>query len=231
VKAKVRLFARLAELAGTRETEVELGEGLNAAEALRELCRRFPRLADAGDSVMFAVNSKYVPPEHPLHAGDELALIPPVSGGGPGPIEGFFEVTAEPLDAQRLIDAVRRDESGAVAVFLGVVRNNNLGRRVDHLEYDAYPEMATKVMREIAEEASARWLVTDIAVQHRTGRLEIGATSLVIAVSSPHREEAFDACQWLVDRFKQVVPIWKKEVWEGGEAWIEGEPVRRPAEQ
>ncbi len=141
----------------------------------------------------------------------------------------LFEVTAEPLDPQRLVDHVRKDESGAVAVFLGVVRNNNLGRRVLYLEYDAYPEMATRVMRQIAEEAMERWPLTDVAMQHRTGRLEIGETSLLIAVSSPHRKEAFEACHHLVDRFKEVVPIWKKETWEGGEVWIEGEqPVQQP---
>ncbi len=225
MKAKVRLFARLADLAGTRETEVELGEGLSAAEAFRTLCQRFPELAGHGDSLMYAVNAEYVSPDHPLRAGDELALIPPVSGGGPEPVEGLFEVTAEPLDPQRLADEVRRDESGAVTVFLGVVRNNNLGRRVLYLEYDAYPEMATRVMRRIAEEALERWPLTDVAMQHRTGRLEIGETSLLIAVSSPHRKEAFETCHHLVDRFKETVPIWKKEVWEGGEVWIEGEPV------
>lgn len=137
----------------------------------------------------------------------------------------LFEVTADPLDPQRLVDHVRRDEAGAVALFYGVVRDHNMGRKVDHLEYDAYPEMATKVMRQIADEIKERWPVTDIAIQHRTGRLEIGETSLLVAVSSPHRREAFEACHALVDRFKEVVPIWKKEVWEGGEEWIEGDPV------
>lgn len=139
----------------------------------------------------------------------------------------LFEITPGVLEPQRLIDHVRKDESGAVALFSGVVRNNNLGRRVLFLEYDAYPEMATKVMREIADEIADRWPeVIDIAVQHRTGRLEIGETSLLVAVSAPHRQEAFEACHALVDRFKEVVPIWKKEVWEGGEEWIEGEAVR-----
>ncbi len=139
----------------------------------------------------------------------------------------LFEITSAALEPQRLIDHVRRDESGAVALFSGVVRNNNLGRRVLYLEYDAYPEMAEKVMRQIAEEIMRRWpTASDIAIQHRTGRLEIGETSLLVAVSAPHRKEAFEACQALVDRFKEVVPIWKKEVWEGGEEWIEGEAVR-----
>ena len=137
----------------------------------------------------------------------------------------LFEVTAGPLDPERLVDHVRQDEAGAVALFYGVVRNNNLGRRVLYLEYDAYPEMAANVMREIADDAMSRYSITDVAIQHRTGRLEIGETSLLVAVSAPHRREAFEACHALVDRFKEVVPIWKKEVWEGGEEWIEGEAV------
>lgn len=139
----------------------------------------------------------------------------------------LFEVIAEPLDPQRVAEHVRRDEAGAVALFYGVVRNENMGRKVLYLEYDAYPEMATRQMRAIAEEAMGRWPITDVAIQHRTGRLEIGETSLLVAVSSPHRKEAFEACHALVDRFKEVVPIWKKEVWEGGEEWIEGEAVHR----
>jgi len=139
----------------------------------------------------------------------------------------LFEIVPGALEPQRLIDHVRKDESGAVALFSGVVRNENLGRRVLYLEYDAYPEMAERVMRDIAAEAMGRWSVTDVAIQHRTGRLEIGETSLLVAVSSAHRKEAFEACHALVDRFKEVVPIWKKEVWEGGEEWIEGETVRR----
>ena len=138
----------------------------------------------------------------------------------------LFEVTSKPLDPERLVDHVRKDESGAVTLFFGVVRNSSMGRRVLYLEYDGYPEMAEKVMRQIAEEAMRRWPLTDVAMQHRTGRMEIGETSLLIAVSSPHRKEAFEACHHLVDRFKEVVPIWKKEVWEGGEVWIEGEPVQ-----
>lgn len=139
----------------------------------------------------------------------------------------LFEVTDAPLDPERAVRHVCRPEAGAIALFFGVVRNESRGRRVLYLEYDAYPEMATRVMRQVAEEIRARWPITDIAVMHRTGRLEIGETSLLVAVSSPHRKEAFEACHALVDRFKEVVPVWKKEVWEGGEEWIEGEPIER----
>jgi molybdopterin synthase catalytic subunit len=134
----------------------------------------------------------------------------------------MFAVTPDPLDPAALVAAVRRDDAGAIALFYGIVRNENLGRRVQYLEYDAYPEMAVKKMREVAAEVRARFPVAEVGVLHRTGRLEIGETSLLVAVSSAHRKEAFEACHYAVDRIKQVVPIWKKEVWEDGSEWIEG---------
>ncbi|MEO8456631.1 MAG: molybdopterin converting factor subunit 1 [Chloroflexota bacterium] len=219
----VRLFARLAELAGTRETTLDIGEGLTAGDAYALLARRFPDIARFESSVRFARNQDYIIAETPLADGDELALIPPVSGGS-----DLFEVTTEPLDSQRVMDAVKRDDAGAVTLFYGIVRNTNLGRRVLYLEYDAYPEMAPSVMREIAAEIKGIWQVAEIACQHRTGRLEIGETSLLVAVSSGHRKEAFDACHAYVDALKERAPIWKKEVFEGGEAWIEGDPTTEP---
>lgn len=134
----------------------------------------------------------------------------------------LFKVTSEPLDPQVLTELVRKDESGAVVLFFGVVRNNSHGRRVLYLEYDAYPDMAEKVMAQIGEEILQRFSVTAVAIHHRTGRLEIGEASLLVAVSSPHRREGFEACHYAVDRIKEIVPVWKKEVWEGGEEWIEG---------
>ncbi len=136
----------------------------------------------------------------------------------------LFEVTADELDPGHVVEHVRRDDAGAIALFYGVVRDHNRGRKVMHLEYDAYPEMATKVMQRIANEVKERFNIAETAIQHRTGRLEIGETSLLVAVSSAHRREAFEACQALVDRFKEEVPIWKKEVFEGGEEWIDGDP-------
>jgi molybdopterin synthase catalytic subunit len=134
----------------------------------------------------------------------------------------MFEITSDPLDPAKLVEAVRRDEAGAIALFYGIVRNENIGRKVLWLEYDAYPEMAIKKMREVADEVHAKFPVTGIGVLHRTGRLEIGETSLLVAVSSGHRKEGFEACHYAVDRIKQIVPVWKKEVFEGGEEWIEG---------
>lgn len=134
----------------------------------------------------------------------------------------LIRVTPERLDPQAAIEAVRRDEAGAVDVFLGVVRNTNKGRAVGHLVYDAYPSMAEKTMRELAEEAVERFDLADAAVLHRTGRLEIGETSLLVAVSAGHRAATFEAGHWLVDEIKRRVPVWKKEVWADGEEWIEG---------
>ena len=140
----------------------------------------------------------------------------------------MFEITDKPLDPAPLVESVRRDDAGAIALFYGIVRNENLGRAVSYLEYDAYPEMAIKKMKEVAEELRARFPVTGVGVMHRIGRLEIGETSLLVAVSSPHRAAAFEACHHAVDRIKQIVPVWKKEVWADGEEWIEGHTPEIP---
>ena len=134
----------------------------------------------------------------------------------------LIRVTSEPLVAQEAIDSVASPSAGAINVFLGVVRNNNLGRSVQYLDYEAYPSMAERVMRQIAEEAIAKFGFDDVAVLHRTGKLEIGETSLLIAVSSGHRAESFEGGHWLVNEVKKQVPVWKKEVWSDGESWIEG---------
>ncbi len=169
---------------------------------------------------MFAVNAEYVSPDHPVCLADEVALIPPVSGGATD--DPLFKITRAELDPSELHGLVLSNQAGAVSLFLGVVRNNNLGREVDYLEYDAYPAMATKVMRQIAGEIRQRWDVLEIAMHHRIGRLEIGEASVAVAVASAHRSEGIEACHYGIDRLKAIVPIWKKEVWADGEEWIEG---------
>jgi len=139
----------------------------------------------------------------------------------------MFRITPEPLDPLELMQAVGDGAAGAVALFAGVVRNENLGRRVQYLEYDAYPPMAERKMAELAEEVRAKWPVTGIAMAHRTGRLEIGEASVIIAVSSPHRADAIEACHYAIDQLKATIPIWKKEVFEGGEEWLEGTPIEK----
>lgn len=223
----MQLYASLAEAAGSRRVRLTgLPDPATVGDLGDAVFGRFPQLAGLRDSVIFAVNEEYVPSDFPVSAGDEVALIPPVSGGNG---EAHFRVTDQPLDIQALHDLVLAPGAGAVSLFVGVVRDTNLGRAVDHLEYDAYPAMATKKMRAIAAEIGTKWEVTAVAMHHRTGRLEIGEASVVIAVASPHRREAIEACHYGIDRLKQVVPIWKKEVWSDGEHWIEGSLV--PAEE
>ena len=223
MNVSVRLFAGLHDLLGQREITLELSEGATVEQLREQLCAEYPQVIPFVPTLICAVDEEYVPPEHTLHDGDDVALIPPVSGGADGDL---FQVTNEPLEPQRLMEAVRKDESGAVALFHGVARNQSGGRRVQALEYDAYPDMAEKKLREVADDVRARWPITGIAVLHRTGRLAIGETSLLIAVSSAHREEAFAACHYAVDRIKEIVPIWKKEIWEdGGGEWVAGHPV------
>jgi len=225
MNVNVRLFAGLHDLLGQRQITLQLAEGATVSQLRDQLCEEYPAVTPFVPTLICAVDEEYVPPEHQLHDGDDVALIPPVSGGANGD-DGWFQVTTEALEPQRLVDAVRRDESGAVALFYGVARNHSEGRRVRALEYDAYPSMAERKLREVADEVRARWPITDIGVLHRIGRLAIGETSLLVAVSASHRAEAFEACYYAVDRIKEIVPIWKKEIWEDGEGtWVSGHQV------
>ena len=219
MRLTVQLFANLAETCGTRQVELNgLPQPLTAALVMDAFIDRYPQLGEMRDSIMFAVNAEYVGAEHPVAVGDDVALIPPVSGGG----DEFFKITPDVLDPTALHELVLSPQAGAVSLFVGVVRDNNLGRDVDYLEYDAYPAMATKIMRQIADEIRGRWDVLEIAMHHRTGRLAIGEASVAVAVASAHRAEGIAACHYGIDRLKAIVPIWKKEVWSDGEEWIEG---------
>ena len=213
----VRLFAALRDAIGQRDITIDVADGATVGELRDAVGVSYPAVKALLSSVVCAVGEEYVPVTHTLRDGDLVALIPPVSGGAE-----LFAITTDVLDPAPLVAAVRRDEAGAIALFFGVVRNENLGRRVQYLEYDAYPEMAIKKMREVADEVRAKFPVAEVGVLHRIGRLEIGETSLLVAVSSGHRKEAFEACHYAVDRIKQIVPVWKKEVWEDGSEWIEG---------
>lgn len=222
MKVTVQLFAVLRELVGQRQLELDLADGATIDDLRARLCADYPKVAPFLSAMVAAINEDYVPDSRTLRDGDRVALIPPVSGGA---VEtaAHFRVTEQALDPQALVELVRRDESGAVALFYGVVRNHNEGRRVIALEYEAYPEMAVRKLREVAAEVKARWPIDDIAIHHRVGRLAIGETSLLVAVSSAHRRQAFEACHHAVDRIKQVVPVWKKEIWEDGGAWLPGQ--------
>jgi MoaE-MoaD fusion protein len=215
VKVRVRLFAAVKDIVGQREVSLDLPEGTTAAELLDRFAGDYPRLRGLIPSLLFAVNREYVEGTRMLAEGDEVALIPPVSGGA-----DLYEVTEAPLSLDALARTVGQNTSGAVASFLGIVRGFARGRKVRYLEYDAYPEMATASMRQIGDEIRARWPVDTIAIVHRIGRLTIGEASVAIGISSPHRREALEACAYAIERLKEIVPIWKKEVWTDGAEWI-----------
>ncbi len=232
VELRVKLFAALREAAGSREVRLSLPDGARVGALLAALRGAYPRLGEALEQSLVAVNLEYVGPEYRLHPGDDVAIIPPVSGGEEAPVD-WIEIVETPIEIGRLAEFVRTDADGAVCTFLGVARRWTRGKEVVHLEYEAYPAMAVRKMREIADEMRVKWGVTRVAMVHRTGVLAIGEASVGIAVSSPHRREAFAACQYAIDRLKQIVPIWKKEVWANGEAWIgwEGAPPTATVER
>jgi MoaE-MoaD fusion protein len=219
MKVQVRLFARYREAAGHDRVELELPEGGTAESAWQAVSRRFPVLGPYRPFTLFAVRNDYVEPDHPLREGDELCLFPPVSGGAPD--ADWIQVTSEPLSERALCESVGDAGAGAVVLFSGVVRDQTGGRRVKFLEYEAHVSMAEAKMREVAETVRDRWpAVRRIALVHRIGRLEIGESSVMIAVSSPHRRHAFEACHFAIDRLKDTVPVWKKEYFEDGEVWV-----------
>ena len=205
MKVRVRLFAGLRERAGWSRREVDAATVADVWPALG--------LGDEPAGLLYAVNREYAERDRALVAGDEVALIPPVSGGA-------FLLSDEPLSLDRVVDEVRSDEAGAIATFTGTTRVHSRGRSVTHLDYEAYEGMAEKVMEEIASALRTRYELTAVAIHHRIGRVTIGETSVVIAVSAPHRRDALAACRDAIDELKERVPLWKKEVYEGGEEWI-----------
>ena len=220
---RLRFFASLRERLGAAESLWRGPDGETVGGVLDALKRSHPELADVESSLAFAVNEEYVGRHHELKDDDELALIPPVSGGtseDSGAAKILCKTTFEPLAVAELVDFVGDPAAGAVVTFVGTTRNTNEGRRVVRLEYEAYEGMAEKEMEKIVREALSRWRLEKAAVAHRLGRVDIGQASVAIAVSSGHRHDAFEACRFIIDRLKEVVPIWKKELYEGGELWI-----------
>jgi molybdopterin synthase catalytic subunit len=206
VAITVRLFAGLRERAGWAQRELE---GVaHVADVWAAL-----DLGDEPPGLLYAVNKEYAPRERKLADGDEVALIPPVSGGS-------FRLSGRPLSLDAAVEEVRSDDAGAIATFVGTTRVHSRGRTVERLEYEAYSGMAEKVMAEIADELKRRYDVSEIAIHHRTGNVDIGEASVVIAVSAPHRQDALAACKDAIDTLKERVPLWKKEIYEGGEEWI-----------
>jgi molybdopterin synthase catalytic subunit len=208
MRVTVRLFAGLREHAGTGRRDVDLGDGARVEDVWRAL-----ELGDEPTGLVFAVNRAYVGRGQALAEGDEVALIPPVSGGA-------FRLTENPIDLAAVVAEVEDERAGATATFVGTVRAQSRGRQVVRLEYEAYEGMAENVMADLAEQLRERYDLCAIAITHRVGVCEIGDASVAIAVSAPHRQDALAACKDAIDTLKETVPLWKKEVYEGGEEWI-----------
>ena len=206
VRVTVRLFAGLRERAGTARLEID--DVTRVGDVWAKL-----GLGDEPGGLLYAVNREYAGPDDALRDGDEVAVIPPVSGGA-------FRISTAPLDLSAAADEVATDEAGAVATFVGTVRRSSRGRDVLYLEYEAFAEMAEPMLAQLADELIAKHGLCKVAIHHRVGRVEIGEASVVIAVSAAHRAAALDACHEAIDTLKDTIPLWKKEVYAGGEEWI-----------
>jgi MoaE-MoaD fusion protein len=219
MRVLVRLFASYREAAGRGHFDLELPPGSTVRDAIDRILREHPLLAE-GRRVVIARNREYVTPEASLADGDELALIPPVSGGDARTLAPIT-VSEEPLSVDDALALVRDDAFGGVVVFLGTVRDQSRGKRILHLEYEAYAEMAEAKMREIGERLAAEHGPLRIAMHHRVGDLALGDIAVIVAVAAPHRDAAFTAARAAIDELKTIVPIWKKEYAEDGATWIE----------
>ena len=239
MQVRILFFGVLKELAGKSSDTIELPEGASIRDVISYYEGQIPGLKASLSSIAMAVNQQYAGPDTRLNANDEVALLPPVSGGAaqvagvppseqPAGSRHYASITRQPIDAQRILDGLKRGEDGAALLFEGVVRNQTRGRKTMYLDYEAYEDMALHQMESLATEALEKFRVRDVAIVHRLGRLQIGETSVLIAVVSAHRAAAFEACRWLIDTLKRKVPIWKKEYFEDGAVWADGEPF--PAE-
>jgi|SRR5580658_30551 molybdopterin converting factor subunit 1 len=238
MRVRVLFFGVLKDLAGKSSDWLDLPEGASVRDVVAAYESQIPRLRESLASLALAVNQQYAGPDTKLKPEDEVALLPPVSGGAPesgevpaeqpAVLRRYASIVREVIDVQRIVDGLKRGEDGAALVFEGIVRNQTRGRRTLYLDYEAYEEMALAQMESLAGQAQQQFQVRDVAIIHRLGRLEIGETSVLIAVASAHRAAAFDACRWLIDTLKRTVPIWKKEHFEDGVVWADGEPF--PAE-
>ncbi len=253
VTVTVLFFGAARDVVGQSEIKLSL-HAANAATALEQLLERFPGLRRFGRSLLFAVNQEYAQPDRIIKEGDELAVFPPVSGGCAAPIHNpdetgpqttgtdtgtagvspastdandFFELTTDPIDVGAVARRVVLPECGATVTLDGYARELTPGRRTLYLVYQAYAPMAVSELARLGREAHERFEIAHLGIVHRTGRLEIGETSVVISASAPHRRAAFEACEWAIRELKRTVPIWKKEVFEDGEIWVEGEGMLR----
>jgi len=230
MRVRVLFFGQLKDIVGRTEDTAELGEGERVEDLFARYGQRYPELAKFRGSVAASVNQALADWRSPLAAGDEVAFLPPVSGGeassgttGVQRAKEFVELVREPIRVAELVAELKLPEDGAVAVFEGIARNHSGGRKTLYLEYEAYESMALAKLRELAAAMRSQFAVDCVSLVHRLGRLDIGQTSVFIGVSSAHRRAAFDACRFGIDTLKRTVPIWKKEYFEDGAVWAEGE--------
>jgi len=226
MQVRVLPFGVLKDWLGSTASTVELDHGATVADLLSRISTAHPGRTGALRGIAVSVNAEYAPAAHVLRDGDEVGLLPPVSGGVPGVSDEpvVTALTRDVIDAGALVAAARRGEDGAVVVFDGVVRNHTRNRQTLYLDYEAYDEMALKQMETLSREAVTRFGVRHVTLVHRLGRLNVGETSVLIVVASAHRAQAFDACRWVIDKLKKTVPIWKKETFVDGVVWSAGEP-------
>jgi MoaE-MoaD fusion protein len=228
MRIKVLLFGQLKDIIGRPEENLDFESGTSVSDLMAHYAKRFPKFGPMAGSIACSVNQEYAAGSVVLHEGDEVGLLPPVSGGSQAPAIPLHSEHCAIVRAPILIDDVKQNleapEDGAAVIFEGVVRNNTRGRRTLYLDYEAYETMALNQMEKLVQEALELYKVRRIRIVHRLGRLEIGEASVVIAVASAHRGAAFDACRWIIDTLKKTVPIWKKEYFEDGAVWADGEP-------
>lgn len=226
MRVRVLFFGSLRDAAGKSSDAIDLPSGARVRDVISHYEARIPQLKAFLPSTALAVNQQYANPESPLNEGDEVAFLPPVSGGSAAgeKLPARCSIVREPIATQSILSRLKRPEDGAAAVFEGVVRNQTRGRKTLYLDYEAYETMALREMETLAAQALDKFQIRDVALVHRLGRLQIGETSVLIVVASAHRAAAFDACRWLIDTLKRTVPIWKKEYFEDGAVWADGEP-------
>jgi len=231
MRIRVLLFGQLKDIVGRQEESLDVQPGTSLSDVMARYAEQFPKFKPMTGSIACSVNREYAPASILLHEGDEVGLLPPVSGGAPARTEAqpqlesaHCRILREKIDSQKIADALKAPEDGATVIFEGIVRNNTRGRATLFLDYEAYEAMAINEMEKLAQTALEKFTIHDVRLVHRLGRLEIGETSVLVVVTSAHRGQAFDACRWLIDTLKKTVPIWKKEYFEDGAVWADGEP-------
>jgi molybdopterin synthase catalytic subunit len=231
MRIRVLLFGQLKDIVGQREEVLDLAPGTTLSQLLSRYGDLFPRFQSLVGSIACAVNQQYAPSSVVLNENDEVGFLPPVSGGSGGPAPsgeehrtGHCAIIWSKIKTYEIAESLKSPEDGAAVIFEGIVRNNTRGRQTIHLDYEAYLPMAVNELEKLSQEALRLYQIRDVRIVHRLGRLEIGETSVAICIGSAHRGAAFDACRWIMESIKRTIPIWKKEQFEDGAVWVDGQP-------